>query len=330
MPSPTLKKWLWRAVKLAVVLLVVWFVRETLARAWKELHQDEYPWAVQPGWIALSGGAYLLALLPSGVFWYFALRRLGQDAGFAEAMRAYYIGHLGKYVPGKATVVILRTGLIAGHRVHAGIAAASVFLETLTWLAVGSFWAAAYLAISLRGEHVAFWGAIGLMFLAGLPTCPPVFKRLARLARIGRSDPVIAEKLDRLNYGTLLLGWLGMGLGWAAMGFSFWATLRGMNVPSTDVVQELPRFTASVALATVAGFMVLFVPGGLVVREAVLVGLMLPYLRGVLGVAKPEAVAWISVALFRLVSVVSEVLISGILYVGGMRRRNAFPPPDPL
>ena len=328
MPSPTLKKWLWRAVKLGVVLLVVWFVHGTLTRAWNELHQGQYQWVMRPGWIVLSGGAYLAALLPSGVFWYFALRRLGQDAGFGEAMRAYYIGHLGKYVPGKATVVVLRTGMIAGHRVHAGIAAASVFLETLTWLAVGSFWAAAYLAISLRGEHVAFWGAIGLMLLAGLPTCPPVFKRLARLAGIGRSDAAVAEKLGRLNYRILLLGWLGMGVGWAVMGLSFWATLRGMDLPGTDVLPELPRFTASVALATVVGFIVIFIPAGVGVREAALVNLILPYLSNI--VAEPELVAWISVALFRLVSVVSEVLISGILYVGGMRRRNVSPPPDPL
>jgi hypothetical protein len=262
------------------------------------------------------------------VFWYFALRRLGQDAGFGEAIRAYYVGHLGKYVPGKAMVVVLRTGMIAGNRVHAGIAAASVFLETLTWLAVGSFWAAAYLAISLsllRGQHLAFWGAIGLMVLAGLPTFPPVFKRLARLAGIGRSDPVVAEKVNRLDYRVLLLGWLGMGIGWTIMGLSYWATLRGMGVPGADVLQELPRFTASVALATVMGFMVLLVPGGLVVREAALVGLILPYLTDV--VAEPELVAWISVALFRVVSVVSEVLISGILYVGGMRWRRASPPP---
>jgi len=326
MLSPARKKWLLRAVTLAVVVLVVWFVHGTLARAWEEL--DQYQWTVTPGWIVLSGGTYLLALFPSGVFWYFALRRLGQDAGFGEAIRAYYVGHLGKYVPGKAMVVVLRTGMIAGHRVHAGIAAASVFLETLTWLAVGSFWAAAYLAISLsllRGQHLAFWGAIGLMVLAGLPTFPPVFKRLARLAGIGRSDPVVAEKLNRLDYRVLLLGWLGMGIGWTIMGLSYWATLRGMGVPGADVLQELPRFTASVALATVMGFMVLLVPGGLVVREAALVGLILPYLTDV--VAEPELVAWISVALFRVVSVVSEVLISGILYVGGMRWRRASPPP---
>jgi len=334
MLSPTQRKWLWRAVKLAVVVLVVWFVHGTLVRAWEEAHKEGYKWTMQPDWIALSGGAYLLALFPSGVFWYFALRRLGQHAGFGEAMRAYYVGHLGKYVPGKAMVVILRTGMIAGHRVHAGIAAASVFLETLTWLAVGSFCAAAYLAISLRGEHVAFWGAIGLMMLVGLPTCPPVFKRLARLAGIGRSDPVVAEQLNRLDYRVLLLGWAGMAIGWTLMGLSYWAALRGMEVPCADVLRDLPRFTASVALATVAGFLVLFVPGGLVVREAALVGLILPYLRDI-SVSQPDLaaqvdlVAWISVALFRVVSVVSEVLISGILYVGGMRWHRAPPPHSP-
>ena len=325
MLSPTRKKWLLRAVTLAVVILVVWFVHGTLARAWEEL--DRYPWTVAPGWIVLSGGTYLLALFPSGLFWYFALRRLGQDAGFGEAIRAYYVGHLGKYVPGKAMVVILRTGMIAGHRVHAGIAAASVFLETLTWLAVGSFWAAAYLAISLRGEHVVFWGAIGLIVLAGLPTFPPAFKRLARLAGIGRSDAAVAEKLNRLNYGILFFGWLAMGLGWAIMGFSYWATLRGMDVPSADVLQEMPLCSANVALATVVGFMAILIPGGVVVREALLGGLMLPYLTGVVEDAASKAL--ISALLFRVVSVVSEVLISGILYVGGRRWRRASPPRSP-
>lgn len=328
MLSPTWKKWVWRGIKLAVVVLVVWFVHGTLAQAWKELHQGQYDWAMRPGWIVLSGGAYLLALLPSAVFWYLALRRLGQEAGLGEAMRAYYVGHLGKYVPGKAMVVILRTGMIAGYRVHVGVAAASVFLETLTWLAVGSFWAAAYLAVSLRGEHVLFWGAIGLMFLVGLPTCPPIFKRLARLAGIGRSDPAISEKLSRLDYRFLLVGWLGMAIGWTVMGLSYWATLRGMDVPCSDLLRELPRFAASVALATVAGFVVLLFPGGLVVREAALVGMVLPYLRDI-GVSQPDLVAWVSVALWRLVSVVSEVLISGILYVGGMRWRGGSPPHSP-
>ena len=83
---------------------------------------------------------YLVGLLPEGLFWQRALRAMGQEAPLGRTLRAYYIGHLGKYVPGKAMVVVLRTGLICGPGVDAGIAAASVFLETLTMMAVGAFW----------------------------------------------------------------------------------------------------------------------------------------------------------------------------------------------
>jgi uncharacterized membrane protein YbhN (UPF0104 family) len=320
MSPGNLKKWLWRAVQLGVVVLVVWFVRRTLVDAWHELENEKHEWTIRPGLLGLSGGLYLLALLPAAAFWYAALRSLGQHPRVGETLRAYYIGHLGKYVPGKAMVVILRAGMIGGHRVHRGVAAASVFLETLTWLAVGSFWAAAYLAIQFRGQHVYFLLAIALMLAAGLPTVPPVFKRLARWAGVGKSDPGTAEKLGRLNGRVLFLGWACMAVGWAMMGLSYWATLWAMGVPGNPL-HEIPRLSASVALATVAGFAVIFIPAGVGVREAALAELMLPYLQGV--VSEPALVAWISVALFRLVSVVSEVLISGILFWVGLGGRKA-------
>ena len=318
MSPGNVKRWLWRAVQLGVVLLVVWFVRRTLVDAWHEL--EKYEWTIRPPLLALSGGLYLFALLPAAVFWYAALRSLGQHPRLGETLRAYYIGHLGKYVPGKAMVVILRAGMIGGDRVHRGVAAASVFLETLTWLAVGSFWAAAFLAVRWHKQHGYLLWAIGLMLAAGLPTLPPVFRRLARWAGVGKSDPTTQEKISRLDGRVLLLGWACMAVGWAMMGLSYWATLRAMAVPGGDVLTEIPRFSASVALATVAGFAVIFVPAGIGVREAALVELMLPYLEGV-NVAEPALVAWVSVALFRLVSVVSEVLISGILYLVGLGGR---------
>lgn len=176
------------------------------------------------------------------MFWYAALRSLGQHPRLGETLRAYYIGHLGKYVPGKAMVVILRAGMIGGDRVHRGVAAASVFLETLTWLAVGSFWAAAFLAVRWHKQHGYLLWAIGLMLAAGLPTLPPVFRRLARWAGVGKSDPTTQEKISRLDGRVLLLGWACMAVGWAMMGLSYWATLRAMAVPGGDVLTEIPRF----------------------------------------------------------------------------------------
>jgi len=314
---PAYKKWLLRALKLLIVVLVVWAVRRTLCEAWSQL--GEYRWQLHVGWVLVSGLLYLLGLLLAGVFWHRVLLVLGQEARLGECLRAYFIGHLGKYVPGKAMVVVIRAGMVRSHRVDTALAAASVFFETLTMMAVGAFLAAAVLAVGFRGEAPRFWGAVGLMLVAGLPTLPPLFKRLARLAGVGRSDPDVARKMDRLGGRTLLLGWALMTLAWVLLGLSYWATLQAMGIPGLDPVGQLPRYTASVALAMVAGFLLLVSPGGIGVREVALAALMIPYLK-TFAPEHAELVAWASAAVLRLVWLGAELAISAVLYPMGPRR----------
>lgn len=308
------KKWLVRVAKLLIVAAIVWWVHRSLYDGWLELSQrNQGQWDWQPGWLALAGGTYLLGLLPFALFWFCTLRTLGQEARLGETLRAYYIGHLGKYVPGKAMVVVIRAGLIRSHRVSTAAAALSVFFETLTMMAVGAFAAAAYLALFFREEPMWSYAAAGLMAVSLVPTIPPVFKRLARLARVGKSDPQMAEKLDRLGYTTLLVGWALSLVGWALLGVSYWATLRAMGIEGLDPVADLPRYVAGVALAVVAGFLLLILPGGMGVREAFLAKLMIPYLEQ-LGHAQANATAWASAFLLRLVWTAAELVVSAVLW----------------
>jgi hypothetical protein len=318
----TRKKWLLRAIKLLIALIVLWAVWGTLVDAWGQL--EDHSWQFRPAWVAVSGLLYLSGLLFAGLYWHRVLRVLGQDTGLGESLRAYFVGHLGKYVPGKAMVVVIRAGMVRGERVHTSLAAASVFLETLTMMAVGAFLAAAVLAAGFRGEAPMFWGAVGLMLAAGLPTLPPVFKRLARLAGVGRSDPAVSEKLDNLGAATLLMGWGFMALAWVLLGLSYWATLEAMGIPGLDPVGQLPRYTASVAMAMVAGFLLLVLPGGIGVREAALAALMIPYLSSLTPHA--ELAAWASAAVLRLVWLGAELAISAILYPMGPRKAGRGPP----
>lgn len=314
------KKWLMAAVKLLIVAAILWWVCGSLREGWTELNeQDKDQWNWQPGWLVLAGVTYLLGLLPFGLFWFRVLRILGQRAHLGETLRAYYIGHLGKYVPGKAMVVVLRTGLIRGRRVNTGVAAVSVFLETLTMMAVGAFLAATYLLLFFPEEPMWSYAAAVLMAVSLAPTIPPVFKRLARLAGVGKSDPRSAEKLDRLGYKTLVLGWLLSLAGWMLLGLSYWAALRAMGIEGLDPIGHLPRYVAGVALAVVAGFLLLVLPGGVGVREAFLAKLMVPYL-GELCQAQANVTAWASAFLLRLVWTVSELVISGILWLAKPRK----------
>ncbi len=307
------KRWLFRAVKLLIVALVVWAVWDTLDQAWDQL--GEYRWQCRPAWLVVAGALYLVGLLPAAVFWHRVLLVLGQEARFGEILRAYYVGHLGKYVPGKAMVVIIRTGMIRGRRVDTAVAAVSVFVETLTMMAAGAFLAAAILAVWFRGQSLTFYGSLGLMVVAGLPTLPPVFKRLVRLAGVGKSDPAIGQKIDKLGYRTLLAGWLLMILAWGLLGLSYWATLHAMGVPGLSPLRDLPYYTASVSLAMVVGFLLLVLPGGLGIREAALVEVMIPYLEQELRLpAHAQLAAWASAAVLRLVWVISELVASAVLY----------------
>lgn len=176
-------------------------------------------------------------------------------------------------------VVILRAGLLRGEGVDTALAAVSVFLETLTMMATGAFLAAAIVAVWLHEQTLLFWAALAMMTAAGVPTLPPVFRRLVRLVGVGKVNPAATEKLANLGYGTMFLGWALAGCGWAILGLSYWAALRGLGAGGGNPFGELHLYTAAVALATVTGF-VSFVPGGVVVREAVLTEVMAPIVGG--------------------------------------------------
>ena len=274
-----------------IVALVAWFVRGTLMKAWEQIGQQTWHWPpfwTAAAWLAAAGGIYLVGLLPAATYWHYILRVLGQDVHWSETLKAYYIGHLGKYVPGKALVVVIRTGMVRSQRVNTAVAAVSVFVETLTLMAVGAFLAAGVLACACRENAFCFGAHIGLMIVSGFPVLPPVFRQLTRLVQVGKSDAATAANLARLKFGHLFIGFLCMTLSWLLMANSLWATFRAIGITDYGPIDYAPEFVAAVALALAVGFLS-FIPAGLGVRDLVLVELLVRLFR--LGSALPPSPA---------------------------------------
>lgn len=302
--------------KISIVAVILWAVRSTLLSAISQLRRHEL--SIDYAWLVAAGLLYLVSLLPCAWFWRRVLRTLGQSPHWGELLRAYYIGHLGKYVPGKAMVIVLRTGLIRSQRVQTSVAALSVLYETLTMMAVGAFLACGVLMIYFRDQTFLMLVAAGLMIAAGIPTIPPVFRRLARLMKVGRNSPELADRLASFSLGTLVVGWIGIAGGWCLMAVSLWAVLRSMGATTAGPLENFTLLLAAVSLSMVAGFLSL-IPGGALVRESVLLELLeRPYGEG-------DALA--AAILLRLVWLVSELAISVIMYA--CRRRGAETPADP-
>ena len=298
------KRWLVFGAKLLIVVLALWGVGRTLDRALDEL--KGFTWNVRPVWLAAAGGLYLAGLLPSAFFWHRVLRALGQTPRLGETLRAYYVGNLGKYVPGKTLVVVMRAGMIRSQRVDTAAAVVSVFIETLTMMAIGALVAAAVLAVWYRHLYWLIPISGGLALVLGLPTFPPVLRQLARWFRSLRFEAAIIERLHRLRATDLAAGWLGIAAGWSLMGLSLWATIVAFGLSAGGPAFDLPLYTVSVALAVVAGFLS-FIPAGAVVREAILLELLAPQLG--------EVNALVAAVLLRVVWLVSEFAVSGILYI---------------
>jgi uncharacterized membrane protein YbhN (UPF0104 family) len=301
-------------LKLLVLAVVAVFIVRWVLSALEQFKREDFSLAdVHFGWLVASGVFFLLSQLPMAWFWHAALTKLGQRPTHWQTLRAYMIGGLGKYVPGKAMVVVLRSGLVRSKQVDVTVATLCVFIETLTMMAVGGFVAAILLlagAVEVDGGPLIYLVAIGLMLATGVPTLPPIFRRVVRVLRVSKAKSDINELLGRLDYKLMACGWGANLLSWPLMGLSLWSTLRAM--PGTEAVlggmlEMLPLMTASIALATIAGF-VSMVPGGFGVRELVLNVLLVPTFG---------KLAILSVILLRLVWLVSELVISSILYVSG-------------
>ena len=258
--------------------------------------------------LVIAMGLYLLTMSLSWIFWHIVLRKFGQQPQALRSARAFFISQLGKYVPGKAMVIILRTDLVQGEKVNVGPAAASVFVETLTWIFVGSVIGSVFLIVQYSDFLLLVVAAIGIMLVSGVLTWPPVFQRI--VSRIRPNDPVDFN----IGFKNLLQGWLLLSLGWVLNAMTLWFVVGAM--PGCEVTADhLPLMLTTVTIATVGGFVSL-IPGGLGVRELVMIPL--------LGAEFGSVVAVVAAIVIRLVWLAAELVASAIMELAWRTMPNAF------
>lgn len=317
MPSSSpisLRRSLFLAAKIAIALIVLAAVAHSFRDAFAQL--GEHSWTIRPLWLILAGALYLLSLLPMALFWRAVLAGLSQRAGVWKVLRAYCLGHLTKYVPGKALTLVVRSaGVRVGGHPTAPIVA-SVFLETLTLMAVGGCLSAVLLHRVLP-DRAGYPLLTALFAIAAiLPTIPPVTTRILQWAlrhRQSRPDAVESELVAREYTWRLFFGgWFAASISWTFMGLSMWATVRAAGLSNAAPLGQLDLWIVAAAMPVVAGFLSM-IPGGLVVRD----GLMFQILSPPLG----EPTALIVTALVRLTWLVAECAACGILEVIARWRR---------
>ena len=304
-------------VTLVVVGLVVWFAGGTVTKGWQQLSDADL--VIRWPWVAASAVLYLIGLAPQAFFWRMTLARLGEHPPTFAIIRGYYLGHLGKYVPGKALVAVLRTGVLVQAGCNMRRAVVSVFVETLLFMATGGALAAALLVVSGDGPPSYIWLSAGLALLVGIPATPPIARRLARRI-VAKQPPTSSDSsagtpasdpVSGITWSLTAAGVLCSTLAWGVLGLSLWAAVRAVSDVPVSPIAQLALWIESVTLPVVAGFLSL-IPGGLMVRDVLQVELLTPTL--------PADVALVVAAVWRLISVASEGALCAILEVSRLYR----------
>ncbi len=345
--------WLPTAVRVAKWMLTILVIsavalaaRESIAALTAQskanrITLDDVRW----GWLGLSGLAYTASLIPSGMVLRRALAALQQPVKLPLVMAAQLVGHLGKYVPGKAMVIVLRASILNRDRTKISIklSAVAVIIETLNLIAVGAVYASILVAV-LETPAWMKWTSGVMAIGAVVGTLPPVLRfALAPRLRARRTEraitterPLPAEALAespaeataaegtpkrerrrlaglmqpiRLDWTTddLVASWFWCTVSWIFTGLSMTAVVLALMPLAGDqsVVSLTLICSAAVMLAFVAGFVSLL-PGGAGVREMVLATLLAPMMG--------PSTALLAAVLARLIQLVVECLLSAAIW----------------
>lgn len=246
------------------------------------------------GWLVVGGITGVLALGMIGVNWLLILRHAGAAAPWRRGMSWFFVGQLGKYVPGGIWPIVGQAELAhRGNTPRPAAYSSTAMSMVATFLGAATVAAISGLISPPDGRLGPAAIAVGLLFALGLLTIPAARSMVDHLAqRLTRKQ----LRLPEPQWFVLLV----------VRHLPVWVSFAGMNVFAVVAVGSDLDASLAVQLVFVtcvswmAGFVVVGVPGGIGVRETVFISMTTATLGA--GVAVSVAV------LSRLVSIGVDVV----------------------
>jgi hypothetical protein len=182
---------------------------------------------------------------------------------FAPAARIWFVSNLGKYLPGKIWSIAAMSVMAREHEVSAVAATGSSILIQIVTIATGIV---LVVILGIRAvDQPLIAAAIGLVLMVGLALLPALLPRFARLAASLTSKEFVVPPLPSmtvwLTIARSLLSWIAYGIAFQL----FVLAILGSAAGATS------SYIAVYAASYIIGFLALFAPGGVVVRESALV-----------------------------------------------------------
>ncbi len=278
-PKPA-RRTVWKPLQGLVILVILAFWAQFLLGNWGQL--ASYPWRLSAVSLALSLAALMVQIVLLGTIWWRALILVGDRLTWRSGLAVWLQAQLARYVPGGVWEYAGRYALSAPAGAGKRTMAASVGLE----MALQVLSASVFLAVALLLRQDALpsgYLVLAVLIILGcaLFLSPPVFRQLVNWALHLLHRPPLEMSIA---YGDIIL-LFGMALlahGLSGLGFVLF--VNGLTPVDWSTA---PLLATAFVGAWLAGYLAVFVPTGIGVREGVLALL----LTGVLPVTVTAAAA---------------------------------------
>lgn len=248
----------------AIAVACTWFVGHALASQWAEasdaLADAQLAW-IAAGFLLAAAGMTAIA-----VPWQHVLRLVGTEVDLRRVIGWYYVGEIGKYLPGGLWPIVGRGELAVRGGIDRSVAYSSVALS---------------LGMLYLADLFVVLGAVPFVLLDGDDggTGPLWVLALLPLGVVGlhhgildRARGVVERLLSRPvevpipRWGSSVATLVRYVPAWIAIGGATWCVARAVDPTASPV-----RIIFAACLSWVVGFVVVPVPGGVGVREAAFV-----------------------------------------------------------
>jgi uncharacterized membrane protein YbhN (UPF0104 family) len=316
-----IKPWMRRAVPIVFYIalaVVLYFYLRSIDYA--QIGAIDFNW----GWLAVGTVVSLLSRYWMILIWLVLLRSLGAGKfqNIPELALVYAKSWLGRYIPGTAPWILGKIYFASKQGLSKSKLAVSSFLEAglqiITLLLVGIV----MLLIDPRTSVVpdwARWGMIAALVIGVVALLPPVFNAMARFGyRLIRKKEL--DRADLPSWTTILRGTGLYLVGAILSGLSMFFV--ALAVDPTLNWDNLAFIIGAANLATAVSMIAIFSPGGVGVRETILV-LLLQIVMG-------KTLAGVASIVLRLWSIVIDFGFFGIAFLTAVlyNRIRKLPPPS--
>jgi hypothetical protein len=257
------KPWI-KAVRFALSTVAVAFMLwagRSLLRDWDSASDVAIDWRL----MFLSWLPAIASNTAFGFAWVALLRSMVDQKPPTKPMLALYAqSQLGRYLPGKVGMPLMRMAGASRFGVSPTVTGTSVMLELLSWIATACGISFACLALIGQNDLGSILGPTATVVAIGIAAATGVGTLLDRT----HIPAALTLRLGITGQGPLLPARLLVlhVVAWGLWALHAWLVARAVGASATATIASLPFFI----LSPVAGFLALLAPAGAGVREAII------------------------------------------------------------